>query len=124
MDKIEIEATDSTPAVLFNPGKGSLEIKGKSISENSVKFYRPLIEGIEKYIFKPVSPTTVHIHLDYFNTASAKCIIEMLKKLESLPRKGITIEVNWYYKADEPATYHAGMDYKSILNLNFNLVKT
>lgn len=123
MNKIEIEATADTPAVKFYPDLGELEIKGRSISENSVKFYRPLIEGIEKYVFKPVSPTVVHIHFEYFNTASAKCIIEILKKLEGLPKKGITVEVNWYYKAEEPHSYHAGMDYKSILNLDFKMIK-
>jgi hypothetical protein len=123
MNKIEIEATADTPAVKFYPNQGELEIKGKSISENSVKFYRPLIESVEQYLFKPVSPTLVHIHFDYFNTASAKCVIEILKKLESLPKKGIKVEVNWYYKADVPSSYHAGMDYKSILNLDFKMVK-
>lgn len=123
MDTIEIEATADTPAVKFYPKRGFLEIKGRSISENSAKFYRPLTECIEKYLFKPVSPTLVHIHFDYFNTASAKCVIDILKKLESLTKKGIKVEVNWYYKSDEPAMYHAGMDYKSILNLDFKMVK-
>lgn len=123
MNEMEIEATTDTPAVKFYPELGQFEIKGRSISENCVKFYRPLIESIEKYVFKPVSPTVVHIHFDYFNTASAKCIIEILKKLEALPKKGIKVEINWYYKADEPHSYHAGMDYKSILNLDFKMVK-
>ena len=123
MDSIEIEATANTPAVKFYPNRGYLEIRGKSISENSAKFYRPLLDDIEQYLFKPVSPTLVHIQFDYFNTTSAKCLIEILKKLESLPKKGIKVEVNWHYKADEPSMYHAGMDYKSILNLDFKMVK-
>lgn len=123
MDIVEIEATANTPAVKFCPDKGELEIKGISISENSARFYRPLIEGVEQYLFKPVSPTIIQIHLDYFNTATAKCIIEILKKMEGLPKRGIKVQVNWYYKADEPASYHSGMDYKSILTLDFNMVK-
>ena len=123
MDTLESEATADTPAIKFYPDRGYIEIKGRSISENAAKFYRPLIENIEKYLFKPVSPTVMHIHFDYFNTASAKCIIEILKKLESLTKKGMKVEVNWYYKADELSMYHAGMDYKSILNLDFKMVK-
>ena len=123
MDILELEATANTPSIKFYPGRGKLEIKGHSISENSAKFYRPLLESIEKYLFKPVSPTVVNLHFEYFNTSSAKCIIELLKKLEGLPQKGIKVEVNWHYKADEPSMYHAGIDYKSILTLDFNLVK-
>jgi hypothetical protein len=123
MDILETEATADTPVIKFYPSRGFIEIKGRSISENAAKFYRPLIEKIDKYLFKPVSPTLVHIHFDYFNTASAKCIIEILKKLESLPKKGIKVEVNWYYKPEDTSMYHAGMDYKSIVNLDFKTVK-
>lgn len=123
MEAIEIIATKDTPAVKFYPARGYLEIKGRSTSDDSAKFYRPLIDSIEKYMFKPVSPTMIHIHFDYFNTSSAKCMIEMLKKLESLPKKGHKVEVNWYYKQTEPTMYQAGMDYKSILNLDFKMVK-
>ncbi len=123
MTTIEIEATADTPEIKFYPERGYLEIKGNSISESSAKFYRPLIESIEKYVFKPVSPTLVHIHFEYFNTASAKCIMEILKRLESLTKKGNRVEVSWHYKASEPVMYQSGKDYKSILNLEFKMVK-
>lgn len=123
MESIEIAATADTPSVKFYPAKGYLEIKGRSISENSAKFYRPLLDSVEKYLFKPVTPTLVHIHFEYFNTASAKCMIEMLKRMEGLTRKGFKVEVNWYYKQSEPTMYQAGMDYKSILNMDFKMVK-
>ncbi|HTB30764.1 MAG TPA: DUF1987 domain-containing protein [Bacteroidia bacterium] len=123
MDTIEIEATKDTPAVTFYPERGYLEIKGRSISETSAKFYRPLLDSVEKYMFKPVSPTFVHIHFDYFNTASAKCIIELLKRLEGLTKKGHKVEVHWYYKASEHHMYQSGMDYKTILDLDFRMVK-
>jgi hypothetical protein len=123
MDTIEIEATANTPAIKFYPAKGYLEIKGKSLSESSAAFYRPLLDSVEKYMFKPVSPTLVHIHFDYFNTASAKCVIELLKRLEHLPKKGHKVEVHWYYKAGEHHMYQSGMDYKTILDLDFKMVK-
>jgi hypothetical protein len=123
MNSIEIISTTNTPSVKFYPDRGFLEIKGRSISENSATFYRPLLNSVERYIFKPVSPTLVHIQFDYFNTASAKCIIELLKRMESLPQKNIKVEVNWYYKRDEPTMYQAGMDYKTILNLDFKMVR-
>ncbi len=123
MDSIEIIAGADTPSILFYPNKGYLEIKGRSTSDDSAKFFRPLIDRVEKYLFKPASPTMVHIHFEYFNTATAKCMIEMLKKLESLPKKGHKVEVNWYYKAGEHHLYQSGTDFKSILNMDFKMVK-
>jgi hypothetical protein len=123
MEPILIEPTSDTPAVKFYPDRGYLEIKGRSISETSAKFYRPLLDGVERYMFKPVSPTLVHIHFEYFNTASAKCVIELLKRLEGLTKKGQKVEVHWYYKASEHHMYQSGMDYKTILDLDFKMVK-
>jgi hypothetical protein len=123
MDSIEIEATNDTPCIKFYPERGYLEIKGRSISDTSATFYRPLLDSVEKYMFKPVSPTLVHIHFDYFNTASAKCVIELLKRLEHLPKKGHKVEVHWYYKSGEHHAYQSGMDYKTILDLDFRMVK-
>jgi hypothetical protein len=123
MNSIEIIATADTPAIKFYPDRGFLEIRGRSISESSAIFYRPLLNSVEQYMFKPVSPTLVHIRFDYFNTSSAKCIIELLKRMESLPKKNIKVEINWYYRPEVPTMYQAGMDYKSILNLDFKMVK-
>jgi hypothetical protein len=123
MDSIEITATADTPAITFYPERGFLDIKGRSISEKSTEFYRSLLDSIERYVFSPAPLTVIHIHFDYFNTATAKCIIELLKRLEPLHKKGMKVEVNWHYKANEPAMYQSGLDYKSILNLDFKMVK-
>ena len=123
MESIEIDPTKDTPSVKFYPSKGYLEIKGRSISEDSAKFYRPLLDSVEKYLFKPISPTLIHIHFEYYNTATAKCMIELLKRMESLPKKGFKVEVNWYYKNGDHTMYQSGTDFKSILNMDFKMVK-
>jgi len=44
MDPIKIEGTPKTPTVNFNAEKGNIEIKGRSIPENSIEFYKPLVD--------------------------------------------------------------------------------
>ena len=39
MDTITIEESAKTPYILMDPEKGVIEIKGRSIPENSVEFY-------------------------------------------------------------------------------------
>ncbi|MGP8216416.1 MAG: SiaC family regulatory phosphoprotein, partial [Bacteroidia bacterium] len=36
----------------------------------------------------PTTPTQVDIQLEYFNTASSKCILDVLKRLETIHRQG------------------------------------
>jgi len=71
METIIREGTPKTPFVRFDGEKGLVEIKGRSIPENSVEFYKPLIDWLEKYSAGPVKETYVNIQLEYFNTSSS-----------------------------------------------------
>ena len=48
MGKISIEGTSKTPTVLFDSESGVMELKGRSIPENSIEFYKPIVESLEK----------------------------------------------------------------------------
>ena len=119
--EIVIESTPKTPAIKFDAKSGKLEIKGRSIPENSVEFYKPLVESLDKYATSPSSPTQVDIQLEYFNTASSKCILDVLKRLETIHRQGNQVIINWFYEEDDEDMREAGEDYQAIVNLTFNM---
>jgi hypothetical protein len=121
MDTIIIKGTSTTPLVIFDAVEGILEIKGVSILENSIAFYRPLLEGLDIYISGPVSPVVVNIHLDYFNTSSSKSILDVLKRLKLLYEKGSGVTVNWYYDKEDQDMEEVGINYQAIINLPFNM---
>ncbi|HTA82356.1 MAG TPA: DUF1987 domain-containing protein [Bacteroidia bacterium] len=121
MEVITIESTPKTPSIKFDSKQGKLEIKGRSIPENSVEFYKPLVESLERYASTPTTPTQVDIQLEYFNTASSKCILDVLKRLETIHRQGNQVIINWYYEEDDEDMREAGEDYQAIVNLTFNM---
>jgi len=84
MKPIVIEGTPKTPSIKFDPSEGVFEISGRSIPENSVEFYRPLLEWLDQYKEVPLEKTVVKIRLEYFNTSSSKCILDVFKKLEAI----------------------------------------
>ena len=43
MDKISIEGTPKTPGIKLDPEAGIIEISGRSIPENSIEFYKPVM---------------------------------------------------------------------------------
>ncbi len=49
MEPIIIEGTPKTPTIKFDAKEGVFEIKGRSIPENSVEFYKPLVDWLENY---------------------------------------------------------------------------
>lgn len=120
MDDIRIEGSPKTPTVNFIAQEGVLDIKGRSIPENSIEFYKPLIDWIESYSKSPQSKTTVNIQLEYFNTSSSKCILDLFKKLEAVNNE---IVINWYYEEDDEDMLEAGEDYDAIINIPFKMIE-
>ncbi len=120
MEDIRIEGTPKTPSVVFDTAGGSLEIKGRSIPENSIEFYKPLIDWIESYAKSPQPKTVVNIQLEYFNTSSSKCILDLFKKLEAISNE---IAINWYYEEDDEDMLEAGEDYDAIINIPFKMIE-
>jgi hypothetical protein len=123
METIIREGTSKTPFIKFDGESGIVEIKGRSIPENSVEFYKPLIDWLDKYGNAPLSMTTINIQLEYFNTSSSKCILDIFKRLELLHKKGHEVGVNWYYEEDDEDMFEAGEDYQSIINIPFKMLE-
>ena len=120
MEKLSIEGTPKTPTISFDFEKGQLEIKGRSIHENSIEFYKPLVDWLEKYAMKPQVKTNVNIQLEYFNTSSSKCILDVFKALEGIHKKGKTeMVIHWYYEEDDEDMLEAGGDYQAIVTVPF-----
>ena len=123
MDNCTIEQTPKTPLISFDAGNGNFELRGKSIPENTVLFYKPVFEWVDKYVLSPPASTTLNIQLDYFNTSSSKCIVDLFKKLEAISKNGKgTAVINWQYDEADEDMLEAGEDYKSIIKIPFNLV--
>ena len=124
MDSIEIEGTPKTPSVSFDAATGKLVIKGRSIPENSIEFDKPLVDWIDKYAAEAQGTVEVNMQLEYFNTSSSKCILDVFKKLENLHNKSVAeVVINWFYEEDDEDMLEAGEDYQSILKLPFKMVE-
>lgn len=123
MEPISIEGTAKTPSVKFNPDEGVIEIKGRSIPENSVEFYKPLVDWLEDYKANPLPKTDVYIQLEYFNTSSSKCILDVFKKLETIHKGKNEVQINWYYEEDDEDMLEAGEDYESIIRVPFKMIE-
>jgi hypothetical protein len=122
MEPISIAGTPKTPTVNFN-SNGKIEIKGRSIPENSIEFYDPLVKWLEEYLSNPAELTEVNIQLEYFNTSSSKCILDVFKKLEAIYKSGNEVIINWYYEEDDEDMLEAGEDYQSIIKVPFKMIE-
>ena len=123
MEPISIEGTPKTPSVKFDAEKGIIEIKGRSIPENSIEFYKPLVDWLEDYANGALDKTEVNVQLEYFNTSSSKCILDVFKKLEAIHKAKKEVVTNWYYEEDDEDMLEAGEDYESIIRVPFKMIE-
>lgn len=115
MDILTIEGSDDTPTVLLNKNDGIFEISGRSLPEDCVTFYNPVIIWIKEYAKAPNPSTEFTFKLDYFNTASSKIILDILKMLNEI--KGASII--WYSLEEDEVVAEAGEEYAEQVPIPF-----
>jgi len=119
MERLNYQPTDCLPFVDFDPN-GKLKIEGKSIPEDATKLFNPLILFIDELSADNV---IFDINLIYFNTASSKKIMEMLRHLDA-NNKVSDILVNWHFEeGDEDSVETAEIFEELLQRTNFRYVE-
>jgi hypothetical protein len=123
MENLIIDSSVKTPQIDFNAEKGVLLFKGRSIPENSINFFKPLNDWINLYCEQPNNATTIEIKLEYFNTSSSKCLLDILRRFERVAQTGKDVVVKWFFETEDDDMEEAGEDYKAIIKLPFELIE-
>ncbi len=124
MRVIKIKGTDDTPKVILdaNPENPIFEISGRSLPEDVVAFYDPILEWLDEYAENTLPKTVFDFKLEYFNTASSKLLLDVLLKLEDMHDDGHDVLVRWHYPDDDEDMEEAGQEYADIVEVPFEQV--
>lgn len=122
MESLEIKATNDTPRVILDPENELFEISGRSLPEDVVTFYQPILDWIDRYSLHALPKTEFVFRYLYFNTATSKLVQDILFRLESLHESGHPVVVQWYFEQDDEDMYDLGLEFKENVNLTFELV--
>lgn len=82
MEDLIIERTAKTPYIEFLALDKRLTLAGRSIPENSIQFYDQLLAWTNAFCSSKPGQVEVHVKLEYFNTSSSKCLMDLLKRIE------------------------------------------
>ena len=122
MKELRISPSKNSPEIILTP-EGTIRIKGRSIHENVISFFKPVEHWISEYITNPADVTCVDINLEYFNSASAKVFIHILQKITYVQLKHKKFIFNWYYEDGDEDILERGEYFASILDVPFNFIK-
>ena len=129
MEKLIIEATLNSPRVELDPADNRFEFSGESRPENVRSFYLPILDWLEEYAADlskngNKNPLTFNFNLEYFNSTSAKYILDIFKSLYSIHEGGNEVLIRWHYEEDDEDMYEVGMEMSRMSRLPFEYVKT
>jgi hypothetical protein len=116
-DRFYLNATSETPEVVFDRAKNEFKISGKSMPENALDFYAPILNWLEHYKATPNNQTQFDITLDYFNSGSVKQVFKILCILEEITEQGKTVDVFWHYKKGDELMLMKGLEFDKFLDL-------
>jgi len=119
METLRIEATDDSPQVLLDQEDNQFEISGKSLPEDVVDFYQPVMDWMTSYREKPNARTEFNLKMIYFNTASSKQIMDILMILEEMVEEGHEVVIRWHSKQSDEDMQEAGKEYEEMLEIPF-----
>ena len=119
MKVIKIEKTTVSPKIILDKKNNIFEFKGRSRPEDAVEFYQPILDWFDEYKNSPNDETCVHMDFEYFNTTSAKLILDIIKKIKLAQTAGKTVKIIWHYQEDDEDMQEAGEDYEELVGVPF-----
>lgn len=124
MENLHIAATERAPEVDFNFETGRLSLRGESYPENASAVFAPVFAALNEFLSTPpVVAVRFEIELIYFNSSSAKALMNMFTLLDQAAARGIAIAVDWRFAAEDETMQEFGEDFSEDLrHVAFNLV--
>jgi len=122
MNNLKLEKTNHTPYV--NLTAGQIDISGRSIPEDPVAFYKPVLDWLEDYKKSPSGKTVVNLNFEYINTSSSKALHNILKSLNEGFDNEHKMVINWHYEVGDDDMFELGQFFQPYISIPMNFIET
>ena len=119
---LRIESTPKSPFVYLDSEEGIIVIFGRSISDNVVKFYSPILEFIDKH-FLDNNLVQVYFRIIYCGSSSGKYLQMLVKMLDKIFLQGKDMNIFWYQEKENYDMYTDGQEYQVFTRIPFNIIE-
>jgi hypothetical protein len=123
MDALMIEREPNTLKVVLDKNNKIFLFEGRSLPENTVKFFEPVMQWLAEYKNNPADETIVNMNFVYFNTSSAKLLLQVLREFDAIHKDGKKVKIIWHYMVEDTDIQEAGEEYSTMVNIPFEYIE-
>jgi hypothetical protein len=129
MRKLIIDKTSNSPKVILDPEKKVFEISGESRPPDVSAFYDEILNWMDDYSIHLVKtremdePVVFNFDLEYFNSSSAKYLLDFCKQVAVVKSKGKNVAVNWHYEEGDMDMLEVGREMSRMSKIPFEYVQ-
>jgi hypothetical protein len=129
MRKLVIDQTSSSPKVILDPEKRIFQISGESRPPDVGEFYGEIMDWLKDYSHHLVNtrderdPVVFNFDLEYFNSSSAKYLLDFCKQIGQVQSKGKDVMVKWHYEDDDMDMLEVGREMSRMAKVPFEFIQ-
>jgi len=129
MRKLIVNRTSNSPEVHFDPDRSRFEISGESRPPNVPAFYDEIIGWVNDFTRHlsgsgdKKGPIEFNLDFNYFNSSSAKYILDFCKKVAALRANGENATIRWHYEPDDTDMLEVGKEMSRMARISFDYVQ-
>ncbi|MEG2000002.1 MAG: DUF1987 domain-containing protein [Evtepia sp.] len=121
--QLEKPKTGSTPYILIDEEKRYMQFEGESFHENVIEFYREVGNWLEAFLQTDFDSFTFDCELKYFNSSTAKFLLNLLMEMDEHAVDEKKITVNWITSEDNEIIIECGEDFQEEMqHLTFHII--
>lgn len=127
MRKLIVDQTSNSPRVIFDPDCNRYEISGESRPHDVVGFYSDILDWFDDYAYYHIktreeNEVSFNLDFEYFNSSSAKYILDFCKKMAESRSRGLNLKVKWHYDDDDTDMLEAGREMSKMAKFPFEFI--
>lgn len=128
MEALLISQTDDSPEIILDPHLKIFKISGESRPENPALFYGKVLSWLKEYgkvlyWVRDNSDTVpgfdLEFEMDYFNSSSAKFLMDIILYVKELNNSGYTTKVVWICDSLDEDMMEAGCEFEQLIDFKF-----
>jgi hypothetical protein len=132
MDSFIVAPTEDSPSIIFDTTTNHFVISGSSRPENAKSFYTSVISWLATYLEKmdlgkqqigEEPKLILTFRLEYFNSATAKCIVDILFLLKRFVEQGFFIKIEWFCDQRDEDMLEMGNEFAEAVGLKLDYIQ-